>query len=251
MSRRLCILTAFIVGLGLALPSISRADERNWSFSLSGYGGKAFTVDEGLDVRCTGTCLGTGQPHWGTAHGVKQTNEPVWGAKATAWYLHKNYDWQPQVGLEVDWTRFTSSIHAQTTGASGTDPVNGLSIFQFDFLGQRDFSSNIVAMNLLFRYPIGVTQSLPEGRWYPYIGVGGGVQRTKLTWNGGFSVSDTAYSPEWQVLAGAKVFLFRNLAIFAEWKRTATTATFRLDPEYTESPSIVANHLTGGVALHF
>ncbi|GKS56641.1 hypothetical protein YTPLAS18_01680 [Nitrospira sp.] len=86
---------------------------------------------------------------------MKQTNEPVWGAKATAWYLRKNYDWQPQVGLEVDWTRFTSSIHAQTTGGSGTDPVNGLRIFQFDFLGQRDFSSNIVAMNLL---PISVLE---------------------------------------------------------------------------------------------
>ncbi len=242
---------AVLSGLLVLFPSLSQGGDRNWSFSISGFGGRSFTEDAGVDVRCNATCFGTGQPIWGTVHGVKQTNEPVWGAKATAWYLPRNYAWQPQIGLELDWTRFTTSIQPQTAGASGTAPGTGMSLVQYEFLGRRDFGSNIVAINLLFRYPIGVSESLPEGRWYPYVGVGGGMQRTRMTWWNGYGVSEADYSPEWQVLAGAKLFLFRNLAIFGEWKRTATTHTFHFGPEYTESPSIVSNHVTGGVALHF
>ena len=189
---------------------------------------------------------------WGTATGPDKTNAPTRGAKITAWYLPKNYDWQPQIGLELDWTRYITSQNPQWAGAVGTYNLgNNTRIVAYNRPDQIDFSSNILAVNLLFRYPIGVSASLPEGRWYPYVGIGGGVQRTRVTDNY-FGGRELVYSPEWQALAGVKVFLFRPLAVFGEWKRTSTTVTISGGlPDYEESHALVANHFTGGVALHF
>ncbi len=242
---------AVILSVLMGLPQWVQAADRNWSFSISGFGGKSFTEDVGLDINCGTNCAAPNPPWWGTAHGTKRTNAPSWGGKVTAWYLPKNYDWQPQIGIELDWTRFITSQHAQSTGGSGTTNVPGTQIGRIFWDDRTDFSTDIAALNLLFRYPIGVSASLPEGRWYPYIGVGGGVQRTRAS-NSLFGSRELNYSPEWQVLAGAKFFLFRNLAIFGEWKRTATTHTFTYGiPDYHESAPIVSNHLTGGISVHF
>lgn len=235
----------------LCFSSVVHATERNWNFAVSGYGGQSFSEDVGVDVRCGSLCAAPNPPYWGVAHGVKKTDHPSWGAKFTGWYLHKNHDWQPQVGIELDWTRFITAEHAQATGGTGTTNQPGTQIGAFISTDRKDFSTNIIAINVLFRYPIGVSGSLPEGRWYPYVGVGGGLQRTAVTmsFNG---VRQVDYSPEWQVLAGAKVFIFRNLAIFGEWKRTAATHTYTYGiTDYSESVSIVSNHVTGGVSLHF
>ncbi len=234
----------------LGLPALSHAGDRNWSFSVSGFGGRSFPESSDISINCGTTCADPDPAWWGKAHGFGRTAAPSWGAKATAWYLRRNYDWQPQVGLELDWTRFITSIHPQTQGATGTWTGPSSQLGYLTLLAQKDFSVNIVAINLLFRYPIGVSESLPEGRWYPYLGIGGGVQRTSQTWAS--VVNDVSYSPEWQALAGAKFFIFRNFAIFGEWKRTS--GTFRSGfgfPEYRESTPIVSNHLVGGVALHF
>lgn len=243
--------TALIL-LGLVvLPSMSEAGDRNWSFSVSGFGGRSFSESVNADVQCGVGCASPNPPWWGTAHGLQKTDAPSWGAKATAWYLHKQHDWQPQVGIELDWTRFISARHAQTTGGSGTTNSPGTQIGAISFSDRTDYSTNIVALNLLFRYPIGVSASLPEGRWYPYVGIGGGVQRTRST-NSSFGAQELSHAPEWQALAGVKLFLFRNLALFGEWKRTSATHKFSENfPDYQISTPIVSNHLTGGLALHF
>ena len=85
------------------------------------------------------------------------------------------------------------------------------------FLIPVDFSVNVLAANLLFRYPIWATPEMPQGCWYPYVGEGLGVQRAHLT-NLGFQ--ETSYSPAVQGLVGVKFFLMKNLAIFGGVKRT-------------------------------
>lgn len=239
-----------LVGL-LVLPNLAEAGDRNWSFSVSGFGGRSFSEGVGVDVHCGAACASPNPPWWGTAHGVQKTDAPSWGAKATAWYLRKQHDWQPQIGIELDWTRFITSQHAQSAGASGTTNLPGTQIGAIYWLDRTDYSTNILALNLLFRYPMGVSASLPEGRWYPYVGIGGGVQRTRAT-NSVFGTQELSYAPEWQAVAGVKLFLFRNLAIFGEWKRTSATHTFSSGfPDYKESIPIVSNHVTGGLSLHF
>jgi hypothetical protein len=104
-------------------------------------------------------------------------DSPTFGAKVTAWYLPRQYNWQPQIGLELDYTKFTADLDPQTAGATGTSLTPGMELVAVQFLTHRDFSVNVLAANLLFRYPIWATPELPQGRFYPYIGVGLGVQR--------------------------------------------------------------------------
>jgi len=116
-----------------------------------------------------------------------------------------------------------------------------------------DFSVNVLTANILFRYPIGATPEMPQGRWYPYVGGGLGVQRAHLT-DSGFQ--ETSYSPAVQGLIGAKFFLVKNLAIFAEIKRTTGWHTFDYEgsgapPGFFSKFTISSNHLVAGVALQF
>ena len=118
-----------------------------------------------------------------------------------------------------------------------------------------DISVNVLAANLLFRYPIWATPEMPQGRWYPYIGAGVGVQRAHLS-DSIASHQETSYSPAIQGMVGLKFFIFRNFALFGEWKRTTGWATFTYDgagapPGFSEKFTIASNLVVGGIALHF
>ncbi|MFO0775025.1 MAG: outer membrane beta-barrel protein [Nitrospiraceae bacterium] len=239
------------VALGLSLPALAQADDRTWRFSISAFGGKSFAANQDVDINCGSICNPT-DPYHGTAHGVQLQDAPSFGGKVTAWYTPRNYDWQPQIGLQLDWTRFTGDVHPQTQGATGTVSTPGMQLGSFTFAG-REIGVNVLAMNLMFRYPIGVSPSLPEGRWYPYVGIGGGVQRANMTYvpNG---ERETSYTPAYQVMAGVNIFIFKNLAIFGELKRTSGTHTFTYNGtlgDRTDRWTITSNHVTGGVSLHF
>ncbi len=234
----------------LLLPLQAQA-ERNWEFSVGAFGGKAFNSNEDVKIN-----FGEGSGFTtGTAHGVSLNDSSTFGAKVTAWYLPRQYNWQPQIGLELDYTRFTADLHQQTAGATGTSLTPGFELGSVTFTSPRDFSVNGLATNLLFRYPIWVTPELPQGRFYPYIGVGLGVQRARTSVPI-VSHQETSYSPALQGVVGIKFFIFRNFALFGEWKRTTGWHTFTYDgagasPGYSERWTIASNLVVGGVALHF
>ena len=230
--------------------------ERDWEFSVSAFGGKAFHSNENLKISQGpifdggGMVIGTFTN--GIAQGVNLNDAPTFGGKITAWNLPRKYKWQPQIGLELDWTRFTADIHPQTVGAEGAVSVPGFELGSLSLIAQ-DFSVNVLAVNLLFRSPIGATQEMPQGRWYPYVGGGLGAQRASLTLLG---YQETSYAPAVQGLVGIKFFLIKNLAIFGEVKRTTGKNEFDFEgagapPGYFEKYSITSNHFVGGVALHF
>jgi hypothetical protein len=245
------LLRAGILVLTILLPACVEAAER-WAFSLSGYGGNAYPSNEDVDINCGPTCS-SGVPFRGTIHGVQLNDSATWGAKATAWFLPRAYSWSPQFGVELDWTRFTPNMDSQTQGASGTVPVPGFSLSSVSSPGMS-LSTNIMAINVVFRYPIGANEQWPEGRWGPYFGLGGGVQRTHVTPLPAVGTPETDYAPEYQGLVGLKVFLFRNLALFGEWKHTHATHRFTYGNDSSvleEKFTIAANHLVAGLSLHF
>jgi len=128
-----------------------------------------------------------------------------------------------------------------------------MEVVSVTFSVPRDFSVNVLAANLLFRYPIGATPEMPHGRWYPYVGGGLGAQRAHMTISG---FQETSYSPAVQGLVGLKLFLIKNLAIFAEVKRTTGWNTFDFEgsgapPGFSQTYTISSNHFVAGVALHF
>lgn len=191
----------------------------------------------------------------GTAHGVNLNDSPTFGAKVTAWYLPRQYKWQPQIGLELDYTKFTADLHPQTAGASGTSLTPGFELGSFTFGFVRDVSVDTLAANLPFRHPIWSTPDLPQGRIAPYVGIGVGAQRATLSVqiNGHREVS---YAPAGQLLTGVKLFVTNNLAVFGEYKRVWSSHEFTYSsdikpPGYKETWSLATNVLVGGVALHF
>lgn len=151
----------------LLLPFQAQA-ERNWEFSVGAFGGKALHSNESVKIS-EGSLIGGDTFTDGTANGVKLNDAPTFGGKLTAWHLPRQYKWQPQIGLELDWTRFTADLHPQTVGAAGTVNIPGFELGSLTFFDPQDFSVDVLAANLLFRYPIGATPEMPQGRWYPCI----------------------------------------------------------------------------------
>jgi hypothetical protein len=226
--------------------------ERDWEFSVGAFGGKALHSNESVKSNQLPE-PGGGTGYNVTAHDVNLNDAPTFGGKLTAWYLPRKYNWQPQIGLELDWTRFTADLDPQTVGATGTSNVPGMEVGSVTFFVPQALSVNVLAANLLFRYPIWATPEMPQGRWYPYVGGGLGAQRAHLTVLG---FQETSYSPAVQGLVGLKLFLIKNLAIFAEVKRTTGWNNFDFEgsgapPGFYEKFTISSNHFVAGVALHF
>ncbi|MDR4465682.1 MAG: hypothetical protein MRJ66_15595 [Nitrospira sp.] len=240
-----------LAAMCLLVSAAPAAAERNWEFSIGGYGGWAFHGDTTLQFN-QGTNLSTLQvePVDAKATNVRFEDNTTFGAKLTAWHLPRKYSWQPQIGLEIDWTRFTADVPSgQVVPGFGTFLSTGTPI-GFVLLGVTpEFAVDTMAVNLLFRYPIWATEDMPQGRWYPYVGIGGGAQRARLSRQG---YEETSYSPSVQALTGLKFFVIKYLAVFAEAKWTQGWHTFKYETDsYWERYSISTIHLVGGVAVHF
>ncbi|MDH5639770.1 MAG: hypothetical protein OEY28_00640 [Nitrospira sp.] len=84
-----------------------------------------------------------------------------------------------------------------------------------------------VGANILIRKPMAISESYPNGRWHPYVGVGGGAHQLAMRPGGARGATgdsplidqrDTA--PAFSAKGGVKVFLFKYVAAFAEAKYT-------------------------------
>ncbi len=182
----------------------------------------------------------------GTALGVDLDEEYTFGAKLTSWKNNIGFLSRLDFGLELDFTRFTVEMPAQTASASGTSSGGtlGAVIFPMPF----DIQSHILAVNLLWRYPVLESEEFPSGRWYPYFGIGGGASLSRMRRESGPWRYSTA--PVFQGLAGIKWFLTRHLGFFVEYKRTQATHDFSFTGFDLEVP-LGANHFVGGLAMHF
>jgi hypothetical protein len=105
----------------------------------------------------------SGMPFNGTVHGVILSDPGTLEGKLTAFYLPRKYNWQPQMGCELDFTRFTADLDPQLRGMDGTVAIPGFQLGAFGFSNVRDLSVNTLGANLLFRYPIWSTPDLPQG----------------------------------------------------------------------------------------
>ena len=91
-----------------------------------------------------------------------------------------------------------------------------------------------IGPNFLIRYPMGVSESYPNGRWFPYVGIGVGMHQMAMR-PGGFRGTSSCCSPGgeltvnqqtdqrtttvgWMGVAGLKAHLFKYVAAFAEAK---------------------------------
>ncbi len=241
-----------VLVMGWLLGSVATASaERNWEFSVGGFGGWAFHSDTTFQVnRLINIPTGMAEPVNGKGTNLRFEDSGTFGAKLSAWHLPRKYGWQPQIGFEIDWTRFTADVpDGQILPAFGTFLTSGTPLGFIGPITRTEFAVDNMTFNLLFRYPIWATPDMPQGRWYPYVGLGGGAQRARLSIPG---YEETSYSPSFQALGGIKFFVIKYLAFFGEAKWTQGWHTFKYETDsYWERYSIATIHLVGGVALHF
>ena len=50
------------------------------------------------------------EPVNGKGTNLRFEDAGTFSAKLSAWHLPRKYNWQPQIGLEIDWTRFTADV---------------------------------------------------------------------------------------------------------------------------------------------
>lgn len=158
-----------------------------------------------------------------TFQNVDLENSPSYGGKIGVWFTESRKTWGIDIGTEGEIVYF--------------DPDPSLRVGYF-------------GINVLARVPMEVSTDLPNGRWFPYIGLGGGVQHLRS--NGFGSPDDTASA--FQGLGGVKVFLLKHLAVFVEAK--FTHAAHRLesnDPGFgnvSRDFPLNSLHGVGGLSLH-
>lgn len=183
---------------------------------ISGFGGYSFPFK--TDFSFGGTTLLTD---------VDLENSPSFGGKIGTWITAPRKNLGIDVGVEFDVTHFNPNPQ-----------------------GTLELSATYLGINVLARVPMGVSSELPNGRWFPYVGVGGGGQRLTMTIPGLDDGRSTA--PAFQGLGGVKVFVTRHIAIFAEGKFLyashnqkfeGTSATLDLD--------LMSVHGVGGLSFHF
>ncbi len=153
------------------------------------------------------------------------------------------------VGLELDITNFQPDLKTGPFKASGVS--RGISISSITWTNKIDVDATILAMNLLVRVPLYVSEDYPHGRLAPYGGGGVGFQNTSYG-----SQSDASNALSLQALAGANFFITRWFSFFSEYKYThakqtlvfgSTAAGTYSEEKYT----FAVNHLLFGLALHF
>jgi opacity protein-like surface antigen len=125
-----------------------------------------------------------------------------------------------------------------------------------------------VTLNLLYRFRLLAGPEHPRGRLQPYVGVGGGAFIARLAtrtsvFDVNKDIADTDVRPGFQALAGARWFITRRVALFAEYKCVQTeTFSFRFEEsgtilgapvtERARDRADLTTHLVyGGLAVHW
>ena len=181
-----------------------------------------------------------------TGHNVSFQDSAVLGGKLTFWSLTPHGVVPMNFGVELEALQFRPNVKGQTVPADGT--ASGVPVTGTLTLGPKDLQTEIVAVNFLVRYPIGVTSDLPSGRFNVYLGPGAGVQMTRLRQPGVGDSHDAA--PMVQGILGARCFLFRHVSVFTEYKYTHAHQTFNSGPiQY--KVNLDSNLFIGGLSVHF
>ncbi len=229
---------------------------------LAGYLGAAFTESTDLrtEIELSGAPVANGR-----ARDVRFDTAPVFGAKLG--YFFDADLLGGNTGIELDVYHFEPDVPRQTVKFSGQ-----LAGFTGDTRTQiqpADIEITAVTINALYRFRLAADREYPRGRFQPYVGVGAGAYIARLaTTTSPFDVnkdiSDTDVRAGVQALAGARWFVTRHIALFAEYKFVQTQVfsfTFKESgtafggfpvTETARDRAVFSGHLLyGGLGIHW
>jgi len=205
-------LVLFLVAMGI--PGVARAEPY-----VAAYLGATFP----LDAKITDN---TAPPL--SASGVSVDESVVFGGKFGLWS-----DAVRWLGIELDISGYTADIPAQT--------ASGLSVLA------TGMNITAVGFHMMGRIPLGPPEGDPMRRAYFYLGGGPAILAVAGERGGvGQDVSELGV----HALAGFKIFLSPNIALFAEYKFTYAEVTFDITGG-TEDIELKVNQVYGGLAYHF
>ena len=217
-------LMAAIVLVALILPGLE--DRARAEVYIAGQVGGAFPQDL-RNVEGTGTIQGV------VFNDLNLANTLMYGGKLGYFFEDPGLQW---LGAEIEVFAGNPHVKSQVITAPGGGPTAAA-------LGNGSHLRTLTsALNVIARYP--------GARWQPYVGLGLAYVNAKLS-DEGFTVSDSA--PGVNLLAGVKVFVTRDLSVFAEGKYTYSSFQF-------EDAGVVGAGIKGvysvpgvmvGIAWHF
>lgn len=210
---------AVLLCFGMGQTDFARADEevrvKPVDVYISGFGGYSFPFK--TDVEFGGL----------RAPDVELKDSPTFGGKVGLWITAPRKTLGIDVGAEIDVTNYNP-----------------------DTRGTLELHATYFGINVMARIPMGVEAGLPNGRWFPYIGVGGGGQRLAMEAPGTNEGRNTVAA--FQGMGGVKVFLTKHFAVFAEGK--FIHAAHKQDVQGTTIPlelTLDSVHGVGGLSVHF
>jgi hypothetical protein len=173
MQKIVAVKLLVLIILGLA--AVTNAEEeirvRPVDIYVSGFGGYSFPLKSDLSFH--GTTL---------LSNLELDKSPSFGGKMGMWFTAPRKSLGIDIGTEIDVTHFNP-----------------------DTPGTLQLNATYFGLHVLARVPMGVTPELPNGRWFPYIGVGGGAQRLAFE-APGLTTEGRHTAPAFQGLWGARYF---------------------------------------------
>jgi hypothetical protein len=147
------------------------------------------------------------------------------GGNAGIWFPTRDKLWGFDLGFEITGMLWYADV-ACCKDFYNNDPTGN---FQKDGIANRGTTTEIngiyIGPNFLIRYPLAISEAYPNGRWFPYVGIGVGAHQLAMKPGGqratGFfraitEERDTTVG--FMGVGGIKAHLFKYVSVFAEAK---------------------------------
>jgi opacity protein-like surface antigen len=209
--RLLALVLAASIGLG------DRPAAAEWFADI--FGGISFTQSRDLKLDDSGIGRGTFED-------VEFDKSLAYGGR-----FGRYFDSLPFLGLGVDFFRFNPYIGPQSVQLRGCFFPGGCGTGRGG-TGSFEVETTALSVDLMLRLPLLRTPDAPGGRIQPYLAAGPPLYITTITprhtRNFRNHDSDTDLSFGYKVAAGLAVYVYKNLAVFGEYRFTHTSPEVEL-----------------------
>jgi opacity protein-like surface antigen len=175
------------------------------------YAGLSFTRDHDLKLNDSGI----GQ---GTYESVEFERSLAWGGRAGRYF-----DSLPFLGVAVDFFRFYPDIGGQSVQLRGCFFPGGCGTGRGG-IGFVEVQTTSVSLDLMLRLPLLKSADAPQGLMQPYLAVGPPLFITTVTPRNTRNFrnhhDDTDLSIGFKLAGGVAVQVYKNLALFGEYRFT-------------------------------
>jgi hypothetical protein len=180
-----------------------------------------------------------------------------WGGSGGIWFPTRNKLAGFDLGVEITGYVWYPDVDC-CTDFYNNDPTGANS---FNGEPNRGTTTEIggvyVGPNFLIRYPMAISEVYPNGRWFPYVGIGVGAHQMAMK-PGGFrggsltqAITDQRDTTVgFQGVGGIKAHLFKYLAAFVEAKYLYAKHNGLSTDRYAATPTGGLFNVTGGPVVN-